>query len=333
MRLTIPPLRARGLAAVLARTVPAILALIAVAPTPVLASAAPACPVIDLESQVEQLARDTANLPQVDQVAAYRRLIVTPHAGLYTPQVLGPMTPQAMDRALARSLSQVRAEPDRPARLAELKADLIQVEAAYAAAFPDFRCDFPIYLTDTLGWMDGAGRVVDGRPALVLGLDQISQEGGGIGLRVLLTHEIFHRYHSQAAGFSDDPGDRQAIWRTLWAEGLATYMSWRLTPGATADQALLFPPDLAERAGPHIAQITTDLLAAFDHPDPATYRTYFTTSPQPLPGGLPFRAGYYAGLRAAGILARHRSLDSLAHMRGPTLKAALRRALGRLASG
>jgi uncharacterized protein YjaZ len=187
---------------------------------------------------------------------------------------------------------------------------------------------------DSLGRLDGAGRLVDGDPALVLGVDQIEQEGELLSLPVFLAHELFHRYHSQAAGFSDDPGERQAIWRVLWAEGLATYASYRLTPGASLEEALVAPRDLAARSRPLLTPIARDLLAHLDQVDHDTYTTYFTYGdPQVTARGLPWRSGYYVGFLVAQDLARSHTLTELAALRGPRLEAEIRESLSGLAPG
>ena len=299
-----------------------------------LAAAAPAraagCPTIDLETPIETLARQVSAWPAADQVAAYRRTIVGPHAGLYRPEVLGVFA-QGYDKAMLASLVGARTDPARPQALRDVRRALAGAERQFGVALPDFRCDFPIFLTDSLGRLDGAGRQVDGRPALVLGVDQLAQERDSLPLAVFLAHELFHRYHSQAAGFSDDPGEHQAIWRALWAEGLATYASQQLTPGATVDEALLVPRDLAAKAQPQIRAISTDLLAHLDQIDPATYRTYFTYGdPKVTARGLPWRSGYYVGFLVAKDLGRRHSLRDLAHLKGAPLEAEIRQALQRL---
>jgi hypothetical protein len=47
---------------------------------------------------------------------------------------------------------------------------------------------------------------VDAWPALVLDIDSIASEFSAkpLQLHVFLDREIFHRYHSQVSGFSDD---------------------------------------------------------------------------------------------------------------------------------
>ncbi len=61
------------------------------------------------------------------------------------------------------------------------------------ASFPDFICDFPIYLMISLGHMDGAGRVVGGIPALVLGVDSIDGIETPAQRPIFFAHELFHR--------------------------------------------------------------------------------------------------------------------------------------------
>jgi uncharacterized protein YjaZ len=198
---------------------------------------------------------------------------------------------------------------------------LPQIAALFADSFSDFRCDFPIYLMDALGQLDGAGRVVDGKPSLVIGVDTLAQENPG-QLSAFLAHEYFHRYHFRAAGFSDDAGDRQAIWRVLWAEGLATYVSLKLTPEATLPDALLLPADLEERAKPKLGEIAHRLLASLGQVDPTTYKLLFTYGNKEAPAaGLPWRSGYYAGYCVAHELGKTRSIATLAHLKGPVLYA------------
>jgi hypothetical protein len=300
----------------------------------VAASAAKAatCPTVDLETPLEQLAREVSSLPETDQVAAYRSRILAPHAGAFRPEVLGEFGPEVFPKRLLASLQAARSDPARPVALRDVRKALASAEDRFRIAFPDFRCDFPIYLMDSLGRLDGAGRQVDGRPALVLGIDQIEQERDVLPLPVFLSHELFHRYHSQVSGFSDDPGEHQAIWRALWAEGLATYVSYRLTPGATVDAALIAPRDLTTRAQPRVGTIAADLLAHLDQVDHDVYQTYFTYGdPRVTARGLPWRSGYYLGFLVAQDLGRTRSLRELAAMRGPQLEAEIGRALARLA--
>jgi uncharacterized protein YjaZ len=164
-------------------------------------------------------------------------------------------------------------------------------------------------------------------------VDALDAEQDRISLPVFLAHEMFHRYHFMAGGFSDDAADRQPLWRTVWAEGLATYASRSLTPGATVDEALMLPGDVAERAAPLTPKIAADLLSHLDEVNPAVYRTYFTYGNKAVAArGLPWRSGYYVGYLVAARLARRHSLGALAHLPPRRVHALVRAALRALAS-
>jgi len=290
------------------------------------------CPIVDAAAPVWPLAEATAQLPPEQQIAAFRSQIIGRFPGLYAETVLGLADGPALDQHILGALAAARA-PEAPGRriAVVLARDLPGYIARFRRSFPDLRCDFPIYLTISLGQLDGAGRVVDGHPALVLGVDTIARLDRPDALPVFVSHELFHRYHFAAAGFSDDDGDRQPIWRTLWAEGLATYVSARLNPDRPLSDALMLPTDLAERAAPLTPRLAQELEHG-DAPDPALYAEYFLYgSASAAAAGLPSRAGYYIGYRVAALAARGTSLPALAHRRGPTLQRAIERELETLA--
>ncbi len=265
------------------------------------------------------MARATAALEPRKQVAAFEDAVSKPFAPLYEADVIGIAAGSERDASIVASLAAIRANAMAPQTKEAVAARLPKVATLLSGSFPDFRCDFPIYLMDALGQLDGAGRVVAGRPSLVIGVDMLARENPR-QLPVFLAHEFFHRYHWRAAGFSDDAGDKQALWRVLWAEGLATYVSLKLTPDATLPDALLLPADLEERARPRLAEISRRLLSGLGQVDPATYKLLFTYGNKEAPAaGLPWRSGYYAGYCVAHELGRTRSIDALAHLSGAPL--------------
>lgn len=296
------------------------------------AALASSCRVIDAYTPVALLSRQTAIAPPVEQVRAFRQSVIARYPYLYAQQVLTLSAGQDMDTLILASLASARRGQTRSKLVTRLR-HLVESAQASFAKLDGFRCDFPIYLTDSLGQFDGAGRIVDGRRSLVLGVDTLDAEQGRISLPVFLDHEMFHRYHFMVGGFSDDAADRQPLWRTLWAEGLATYASRALTPGATIGQALMLPTDLAKRAAPLTPQIAADLLSHLDEANPDVYRTYFTYGDKAVVArGLPWRSGYYIGYLVASRLARHRSLSTLAHLSPRRVHAMVRAALQTLAS-
>ena len=115
--------------------------------------------------------------------------------------------------------------------------------------------------------------LVAGHPALVLGIDTMAAFETPAELPVVITHELFHRYNFQAAGFSDDPGNRQAIWRTLWPGGPATYVSCQLNPQVSLGDVLI-SKDLARR-GPKLIRRPAAALRGNGAPHPSLYAEYF----------------------------------------------------------
>jgi Predicted Zn-dependent protease (DUF2268) len=291
------------------------------------------CPQLDSFRRFEELIEKTRALTVDEQVAQLERSFVSKHPELYRAEVIGIAPGERLDRLLRAELLDTSAQTAWPATHAALKVAIPRVSLAFQQSFKDFRCDFPIYLTASLGMLDGAGRLVSGKPALVLGVDSIAMLEAPAQLPVFLSHELFHRYHFAAAGFSDDPGEHQEIWRVLWAEGLATYVSATLNPDRPLTDAWLLPKDLEERALPVMASLIKDATISLDRIDAATYaRLFLYNDKDAAARGWPPRAGYYLGYRLAKELAPGRSLDQLAHLGGESLHLEIATALKRLES-
>jgi len=293
------------------------------------AQARPAsCPTLDAFADFLALADRTADMAQADQVLAFNQDFVAHYAALYVPTAIGLSPGPRLDSLALKGLQTARADPTQRARHETLLRAVPAVSGRFARAFPDFRCDFPVYLAPTFGQMDGAGREVAGRPALVLGVDTIARFETDEQLPVFLAHDMFHRYHFQAAGFSDDLAERDLIWRTLWVEGLATYVSARLNPDRPLADALLFPRDLEAQAAPLLPSLAQGIRQDLDRVDPAVFGLYFMGGDaQARKLGRPSRAGYYLGYRVAERLGAHRSLVQLAHLKGRALRREIDEAL------
>lgn len=289
-----------------------------------------ACPIVDVFAEFLDAAAG-APASSDASIALFHRAILSRHPELYTPDVLGLAPGAALDRLIPPAMTRAKSDPAWRAMHVRLRAEIPRIAALFRTRFPNFRCDFPVYLVPSFGALDGAGRVVAGRPALVIGVDAVAEYETADQIPVFVTHELFHRYHDQAAGFSDDPGERQPLWGALWAEGLATYVSARLNPTRPLADALLLPRDLEARARPMLPAIGADLVPRLEAVDPAAFRRYFTYGNADAQArGLPWRSGYYLGYRVAADLARSHDLPALAKLRGRPLLAAIRASLRRL---
>lgn len=305
-----------------------IAAFAAVTGFPTTALASPACVIRDSFRSFITVAESTAGQPTQQQIWTVRDDYLGRNTEIYVSRVV----PVPSDASLLKAMEAVRAHPEWRLLDATLGPAVGRVAARFAHKFPDFRCDFPVYVTETFGVMDGAARLVGGRPALVLGVSMIAQFETLASLPVFLSHELFHRYHFQAAGFSDDLDDRDMIWRALWAEGLATYVSAQLNPSRPLSDALAFPTDLEARAQPFVPQMATELLAAADRVDSAVFAKFFGAgSAEAKSLGWPPRSGYYVGYLVARDLGRRHKLSELAHLQGAPLRAEIGRSLEGLA--
>jgi hypothetical protein len=292
--------------------------------------AAPACRVDDAYADFLQRAKRTAGAGDDARLAALRDF-VSAHAGLYTPEAIGMVPGPELERAGLREMAGAAADAHAADFDAELGRALAATTDRFAQALPDFRCDYTVYIAPTFGRMDGAGRVVDGHPALVLGPDVIASYQTPAQLPVFLAHELFHRYHFTVAGFSDDLAERDLLWRSLWAEGLATYASARLNPDRPLADALLLPRDLAERAAPLVPALARTLEAKLDEVDPSTFALFFMGGDASAKArGWPARSGYYLGYLVAQRLAQRHPLPELARLQGPALRREIGDALAAL---
>jgi hypothetical protein len=296
------------------------------------AAASSACTTINAFADFVALSHRTAGTSSEEQLMRFHQDFLARYADLYTPEAVGLSVGPTLDGDALRALAAIRGNPALEGLDERLARDLPSVAAAFGRAFPDFRCDFPIYLAPTFGQLDGAGRIVAGRPSLVLGVDMIARVESDAQLPVFLAHELFHRYNFQVAGFSDDEGERGLIWRTLWAEGLATYVSARLNPDRPLSDALILPRDLEARAAPLAPMLAKELIGGLDRVDRRLYGEFFEYGDKTAAArGIPWRSGYYIGYLVARELGRTHTLEQLAHMQGPELRRDIRQALETLA--
>jgi hypothetical protein len=107
--------------------------------------------------------------------------------------------------------------------------------------FPDLdRSRLKVYPMLSLFRFDG--KVPDDNPhILLLGVDGIAGfHGANFPVRVLLSHELFHLYHFQVNPVPK-PVNELPLYRQVWQEGLATYVSEQLNPNAPLEDMLLDP--------------------------------------------------------------------------------------------
>jgi len=232
-----------------------------------------------------------------EQYRLFEEIVRSPNRAVYEGVLHGSTKPPS--ELIQRALEGV---PPIEASMRQLSgrlaADLPGELAAFRKSFPRFQCSTPVYFLYSAGAFDGATRDVNGKSALMFGLDVIARLKEE--LSPLLAHELFHVYHEEAV--AEDP---DTFGWALWAEGLATYVSRRLNP-ELPEQQICCMPQIADAAVPRLAGEALRLLDSEKRED---YARFFL-------GGaeldIPSRSGYVLGYRIATEAGKTRTLEELA---------------------
>lgn len=248
--------------------------------------------------------------PPDQQLQSWESLYIQPNSKVFA-DLAAPcakhLTPEALKRdyfpTLSEYISQIHSiENSMPALIEKTRLGFVKV-------FPDMRWSGEIYIMASAGCFNGRSQQIQGRDALLLGLDDIA-ELHETNLPPLLDHELFHRY--QHAFFPFEPERNEPLWVRLWAEGMATYVSRKLNPSATNMDTLWIDDAHVKELDSRIANIAADFLNHFASTSPRQASLYFLDDESKDPN-IPARAGYYLGLRVAERLGKKYSVQEMAH--------------------
>ena len=140
---------------------------------------------------------------------------------------------------------------------------------------------------------------------------------------VLYSHELFHLYHGESSGINDDGAGVDALLiDSLWAEGLATYVSKELNPSANMD-SIFMDSELAGLSENRLKDLALRFIKiktvkVSSKIDPEIYGQWFLMN-RHLTAETPSRVGYFLGYYVAKILRETNNLDEMAHW--PTAEA------------
>jgi hypothetical protein len=203
------------------------------------------------------------------------------------------------------------------------------IQAKFLDAFPDFDSSKArVYLMLSLFRFDG--KIPHDNPRmLLLGMDGLAKfHGADARLPVILSHELFHVYHFQVNPLPRDI-DEVELYRLIWQEGLATYVSQMLNPDASL-AAVLLDPRLAEEGPKFVPMVAHSLLPQLKAKDDATTVRYLSYK---RGGQIPARMGYLIGYEIARRTAATHQITELARLRGRPLLNLVRRETENLAAG
>lgn len=256
------------------------------------------------------------------QMKIWDEIIESPHQKFYSQVVWGNVdSPNYLVRKTKR-LAEIFKEYSKQASAIEanfrtFEATLAVQEKKFKITFPSARLKLPIMAVTAPTFNGKSDSYEDGGHIhfLAFGIDLLTIRGDNPD--VLYTHELFHAYHSEVSAIQDDgAADDAVLLDSLWAEGLATFVSHELNPSASM-QAVFLDGALAntsEEKLPYFArkflEVKNERVHSKTHPE--VYGHWFLMAK--CPSNLsPCRAGYFLGYRVAKKLRQTYTLDQMAH--------------------
>ena len=217
---------------------------------------------------------------------------------------------------------------DRFAQAAQrLPGQLDSAMTSFKKAFPDFDTGFDITLLHSLGRMDGGTRKIDGEMRFFFGADMIALYHDFGDDRPFFHHEFVHFYVEQLFKEGEVNWDAsEALWRQLYSEGLAVYVSAALNPGASDKELLLVVPEnLVQATRGNLSHITAEMLEHLESEDERLQDRYFRFgSDDP---NFPKRCGYVVGYWIVEKMAEGRTLHELIRLDEQVILAEIRQHL------
>ncbi len=281
---------------------------------------------VDLSDDFAAFHDRTEALATEARVAAFKSDIIPLFPEFYGRERFPRLNDRQFDNRIADAIEEF------PGYRARYRSKSGQFASLLAPAFASFRNAFPdvqpvgaIYLLHSLGEMDGGTRAFDGRIQLIFGADVMAQMHAYDDEEPFFHHELFHTYHD------DHFSECDAVWCSLWSEGLAVLVSKTLNDEATDAQLLLTVPEpIRAPVDANLAEAVCEVAARLDSRDPADLQALFSFDR--LNERLPPRFGYYVGYLAAREASRSREIRELARLDNDRARPVLQSALASLAA-
>lgn len=296
------------------------------------ASSAPSPPaapfaIHDLTPEFWRFWEAAQNQPVEQQEKLWQQLYVAPHKAVFD-DLAGPCK-AVYEPAWARA----RFFPGLPGvvpqireMVAGLARQLDEANGRFLKTFPDMRWSGDVYVMVSGFCFNGRAQMIQGRSALLFGVDAAV----GLGQKDLIPvmqHELFHRYHRDYFEFEGSSG--YPLWATLWAEGMATYVSELLNPSASDTDLGNVPLGMVQQVDNRRDELAAAFLQRFESTSEKDATVWFNDihSKDPL---VPPRGGYQLGALVARELSKQDSIQTMAHWSQVEAKPRVRAALERI---
>ena len=269
---------------------------------------------VDLTDDFAREWERSARLDDAARIAAIKAYFAPIIPGFYAHERHGLPDASKYDPFLLKALKDF---PQKRAAIEDMSrrfgALLAPAEQAFEREFGPMTGFRPIYLVHSLGEFDGGMRTLGGNGYLMFGADMMAEIYADKAIQPFFHHELFHLYHSRTFD------DCDAVWCSLWSEGLATYVSHRMNPGSTDAELLLTSPvPLRAAVEDNRMEALCAVAARLDSTERVDNMALFSSGK--LNERLPSRFGYYVGYLVAQDLGRTRGLKELAAYSGEEVR-------------
>jgi hypothetical protein len=269
------------------------------------------------------------NQPVEQQAQLWQQLYVARHQAVFND--LATACKDQWDAAWSRTHYLVdlpRVVPAIRTMVAGLSQQLEEANSRFLKTFPDMRWSGDIYVMASGYCFNGRSQMIQGRSALLFGVDATVALGQK-DLIPVMQHELFHRYHHQFFDFEASSG--YPLWTVLWAEGMATFVSERLNPSASELDLGQVPLGMVRQVDDRRGRLAADFLRRFESTAEKDATLYFNDI-NSKDAFVPARAGYELGALVVRDLSKQYPIQTMAHWSQAEVKPRVHAALERISA-
>ena len=278
--------------------------------------------IVDLTGSFDRFVMATTNLPDDQRLVAFEKQIGSMANGFYSRE----RRPEGYD---FRILLQLKTYPERRAATLAVSRKFNQQFAParrhFEAAFGPVHSNQPVFVLNSLGELDGGIRKLNGHSTLLFGADVIAEFHSGRDMTAFFYHELFHLYHEPQVE------NCLTVRCSLWAEGLATYVSSKLAPDAGDDELILnLPEPIRPAVEANRGAAVCAIVRRLDSTTNQDFSAFFQGDDRL--SGFPSRMGYYVGFLVASDIGRTHSMKQMAAMSMEEARPLIDASLARMAT-
>ena len=280
---------------------------------------------VDRTGEFDRVWNETKDIPADRRVEEFEARFNKVLPGFYSAErVKVFITPERYRAMVVKGLEDYPQNREGIRRVSAQFAKLVTpARREFESYFGKMRGYPAVYLVVSFGEFDGGTRDLADGNHLMFGADVIDRLYKTVPIKPFVEHELFHLMHGRTFPDSD------AVWRSLWEEGLATYVAAKLNPGASdAALALTVPQPIRPAVEANRPAAICAVRERLDSEKPADYASLFYGNKN-IPG-FPPRMGYYIGYLTVQDAARTRTLKQLAALKPEEVKPLVRSTLEKM---